>query len=191
MLENVPRPLGRALEGVRAGMQKVVYFDDNVADAPEDIRVGSPAFQDGAPLPARFTADGAKLSPPLEWQGVPEAAAAVVLLIEDPDAPMPEPLVHCIAWDLPGADGGLAEGALPSPGSKGSETELGHNSYLQAQYLPPDPPTGHGGHHYVFQVFALDQPLELQGHPGRGALVHAIKGRVLAKGRLIGTYERP
>jgi len=190
MLENIPRPIGRALQDVRAGMQKAVYFHDDIAGSDDSIRLTSPAFEEGAELPARFTADGAKVSPPLSWEGVPEAAARVVLLVEDPDAPLPEPLVHCIVWDLPGADGQISEGMLPGPAADGPDKDMGRNSFLTAQYLPPDPPPGHGVHHYVFQVFAVDRPLDFRGHPGRGALVEALRGHVLAKGKLVGTYQR-
>ena len=190
MLEKLPRGLGRALKNVRPGLEKVVFNEDVAADVPDCIEVTSAAFQDGQSMPARFTMDGEKLSPPLAWTGVPPGAAAVVLLIEDPDAPLPAPLVHTIAWALAGEDGGLAEGALKSEGSVGEDLSLGRNSFFGAQYLPPDPPPAHGPHRYVFQVFALDRAPDLHGEPIRSQLVHAMKGRLIAKGSLIGTYER-
>ncbi|MHB8283578.1 MAG: YbhB/YbcL family Raf kinase inhibitor-like protein [Caulobacteraceae bacterium] len=190
MLEHLPRGVGRALKDVRPGLEKVVFNDAVAADAPDCIEVASSAFEDGAALPVRFTADGDKLSPPLAWKGVPEGTAAVVLLIEDPDAPAPAPLVHTIAWALPGADGELAEGDLKSPAGEGQDLSLGRNSFLGAEYLPPDPPPAHGPHRYVFQVYAVNAPLELHGKPIRTQLVHAMKGHVIGKGSLIGTYER-
>ena len=69
-------------------------------------------------------------------------------------------------------------------------TPLGKSSYLKAAYLPPDPPTGHGPHRYCFQIFALDIVPALEEGAGRGAVVEALKGHVLAKGMLVGTYER-
>ena len=56
-------------------------------EAPDVIMVSSPAFRDGEPIPARFTCDGAGDAPPLAWAGVPEDAAAVSLVVDDPDAP--------------------------------------------------------------------------------------------------------
>ncbi len=84
----------------------------------------------------------------------------------------------------------MAEGELKSAGSTGQPHELGRNSFLKAEYLPPDPPTRHGPHRYAVQVFALDTPLSLAFEPGRGAVVAAMTGHVLATGLLIGTYER-
>jgi phosphatidylethanolamine-binding protein (PEBP) family uncharacterized protein len=64
------------------------------------------------------------------------------------------------------------------------------NDGFAATWLPPDPPVGHGQHRYVFQVFALDTVPRFEARPGRAELLDKIKGHVIAKGLLIGTYER-
>ena len=76
-------------------------------------------------------------------------------MVEDADAPTPHPLVHAIVVGLEPGDGALAEGALDSADHDGSGLQAGRNSYLQARWLPPDPPPGHGVHRYAFQLFAL------------------------------------
>ncbi len=189
MLEKIPHAVGEALSGLRAGIEKTACHAEFEV-VPAIIRVTSPAFGDAAALPARFTQDGVKLSPPLAWSGIPVGTAALVLLVEDADSPTPKPIVHAIAWDLDPASEGLSEGALASPGSDGTVEEVGKNTFLKAGYLPPDPPTGHGPHRYLFQVYALNRHLGLDGAPGRGALLEAMHGHVLAKGVLVGTYER-
>ena len=190
MLEKLPHAVGEALRNLSAALERTVYEEGVASGAPECIALTSAAFQDGGAIPAKYTQDGEKLSPPLAWTGVPQGAAGVVLLIEDPDAPSPSPLVHAIAWALPGADGELAEGALKSKGSAGEGLSLGRNAFLGAAYLPPDPPPGHGPHRYVFQVYALDTSPDLHGTPIRTQVTHAMKGHVIGRGRLIGTYER-
>ena len=122
---------------------------------------------------------------------MPPDAASLALIVEDADAPTPQPLVHAIVVDLDGADGALAEGALPSADNEGSGLHVGRNSYLQAAWLPPDPPPGHGVHRYAFQLFALTAGATFDGTPGRDAVLAAIKEHGLASGCLIGTYERP
>ncbi|MGE7416113.1 YbhB/YbcL family Raf kinase inhibitor-like protein [Methylobacterium tarhaniae] len=189
MLEKIPHAVGEALSGLRAGIEKTAYHAE-FEGAPAAIRMTSSAFADGAALPARFTQDGAKLSPPLAWSGIPAGTAALVLLVEDADSPTPRPIVHAIAWDLPGTSDGLPEGALASPGSEGTVEEVGKNTFLRAGYLPPDPPKGHGPHRYLFQLYALNRHLGLDGVPGRSALLEGMHGHVLAKGALVGTYER-
>lgn len=185
MLEHVPAAVGRSLAGVRAGPETLTSAK-HFADVPATLAIGSAAFAHEGPLPPEFTADGAGLSPPIEWRGLPEGTEAVVIIIEDADSPTPDPLVHAIVLDLPGRDGGVAAGAL----EHGSSLRLGKNSFLKAEYLPPDPPAGHGPHRYAIQVFALDRSLGLAENPGRGAVVEAMRGHVLAKGALFGTYQR-
>jgi Raf kinase inhibitor-like YbhB/YbcL family protein len=190
MLEKLPSVIGRTLDCARAGMNKTVFFDNRFEKVPEGITVSSPAFSDGGVIPERFTEDGQRLSPALAWRGAPNGAKATVLIVEDADSPTPHPLVHAIAWHLGGNDRSLSEGSLKSSGSRGEIAELGKNSFLHSEYLPPDPPPGHGPHRYVFQIYALDVELMLDDRPGRGAVLEAMEGHVLSKGCMIGTYER-
>ncbi|MDB4977682.1 MAG: phosphatidylethanolamine-binding protein, partial [Myxococcaceae bacterium] len=133
---------------------------------------------------------GEQTSPPLRITAVPAGTESVVLLIEDADSPTPEPLVHAIAWHLPNVDTRLDEGALQKTDAQAPRVPMGKNSFLQEAYLPPDPPPGHGPHRYVFQAFALDTKLAFEVPPGRGLLLEQMRDHVLAKGSLIGTYER-
>ncbi len=143
-----------------------------------------------AALPVGCTADGAGASPPLAWSDLPAGAAELALIVEDADSPTPAPLVHAIVLGLPPTETGLPEAALASPAGEGEGRAMGRNSYLSGQWLPPDPPPGHGPHRYVFQLFALSSPLGLEGTPGRGAVLRAMRGKVLATGHLVGTYGR-
>jgi Raf kinase inhibitor-like YbhB/YbcL family protein len=193
MLEKIPAAVGRATQGVRAGAQELAVTDTELSGVNASIEVSSEAFGYNEPIPAQYTADGEGLSPPIEWRCVPMNAEAVVVLVEDADSPTPRSLVHAIVWDLPGSDASLPEGALPSAKSSGKDPareHLGRNSALSPSWLPPDPPPGHGAHRYVFQVFALDIVPRFESRPGRSQLLEKIKGHVIAKGLLIGTYER-
>jgi phosphatidylethanolamine-binding protein (PEBP) family uncharacterized protein len=67
---------------------------------------------------------------------------------------------------------------------------IGKNSFMKIGWLPPDPPRGHGPHRYAFQLFALDKILPLTDHPGRNALLAAMRGHILARGVMIGMYSR-
>ncbi|MEO5883284.1 MAG: YbhB/YbcL family Raf kinase inhibitor-like protein [Caldimonas sp.] len=191
MLEKLPDMVGHALRGQRAGLEKTAFQAVDLRGGMAAITVGSLAFADHAPIPERYTADGEGVSPPLQWTGVPEGAAAVLLIVEDADSPTPQPLVHAIVVELPGGDGALQESALPSPDHDGAGFRLGRNSYLQASWMPPDPPPGHGVHRYAFQVFALEAGARFEAEPGREAVLGAIRDHGLASGCLIGTYERP
>lgn len=187
MLEKLPHAIGALLGGVHAGIEKTVYHDHRLAAVPTMIAITSPAFGDGATLPVRFTGDGAGVSPPLAWHGLPDTAQSVVIVVEDPDAPAPAPLVHLIVHGLGGGDDTLAEGAASSDPPT---IPTGTNSFFGNVWLPPDPPPGGGEHRYVFQVYAMGVDPDLGEHPGRGTVIDALADYAVAKGVLIGTYGR-
>ena len=185
MLEHVPQWLGRALRNVRAGHAKLA-----VARLGEEAMIGkggfalsSAAFADGKPLDPSFTADEEDaVAPPLEWTAPPPGTQELVLIVEDPDAPAPEPFCHWLVWGLPGQKGQILEGETPP--------RVGKNSFGNSEWLLPDPPTGHDSHDYVFQLFALDLPLTLMPGAKREELLAEIEGHVLAVALLTGTYKR-
>jgi len=191
MLEKLPDAIGHALREQRAGLDKTAFNAVDLRQGMAAITVTSLAFADHAPIPERYTADGEGLSPPLSWSGVPAGVASLVLIVEDADAPLPQPLVHAIVFDLRPEDGSFAEGALPSDDHEGVGLSLGRNSFMQTSWLPPDPPPGHGPHRYAFQIFALEAGVEFDASPGREAVLEAIGESAVASGCLIGTYERP
>jgi len=194
MLEKLPDAVGEALEDVRAGLAQTLYHGVDLRQGMGSITVGSLAFADHAPIPEKYTADGAGHSPPLHWSGVPPVATEVVLVVEDADSPTPQPLVHAIVHALPvceAGDGALAESAFSAVGDAEPLVPMGRNSLLLSRWLPPDPPPGHGVHRYVFQLYALGPGETLSENPGRDAVRHALVARGLASGCLIGTYERP
>jgi Raf kinase inhibitor-like YbhB/YbcL family protein len=166
-----------------AHARDMAIVDTELTGVNASIEVSSGAFGYNEPIPAQYTADGEGVSPPLEWRCVPLNAEAVVVVVEDADSPTALPVVHSIMWDLPGTDASLPEGAL-------KDERCAANDGLAATWLPPDPPPGHGQHRYVFQVFALDTVPRFESRPGRTELLDKIKGHVIAKGLLIGTYER-
>ena len=189
MLEHVPAWLGNLFQNVRAGHDKLVIAQQDITGPADPIHLSSPAFAHGGRLPDRFTADGAGISPPLAWGQLPAATASLALIVEDPDAPSFQPLVHAIVCHLAPNEHALSEGAI-APERPATGGDIGRNSFLSQGWLPPDPPTGHGNHDYVFQLFALSIDLPIDGKPGRAAFVEAITGNVLAAGMLIGTYSR-
>ena len=190
MLENLPDAIGHALRETRAGLDETAHRKVDLAAGAGAIRIASLAFADHGPIPAVYTADGEGRSPPLSWTGVPEAAAEVVLIVEDADAPTPQPLVHAIVVGLPPGDGALSERSM-SADDPPDALHTGRNSFLGSGWLPPDPPPGHGVHRYLFQLFALEAGTAWSGTPGREELLEAVAEHGLASGWLMGTYERP
>lgn len=190
MLEKLPESVGHALINQRAGMENVLYNELFRHRNTARLELTSRAFVFNGRLPVRFTADGAGISPPLSWDGVPRQTDTLALIVEDADSPTPHPFVHAIIVGLPARCASLDEGALNSPDHVGENVETGQNSFFQQAWLPPDPPPGHGEHRYVFQVYALRAGAPFSAAPGRREFTNVILDRATAVGCLIGTYER-
>ncbi len=179
--------IGQLLRPVRAGEKHLAGNDPAIRAVPATLTLSSPAFRPGGAIPARYAGRGVggNISPALSWSGVPDGTRQLVLIVEDRDAPVPRPIAHVLAV-LPADLPELAEGGL----SPGDTVRLGRNSLGHSAYDGPRPVPGHGPHTYVFQLFALGQPLTLGPSFTRRDLLAAMRGAVLARGRLDGTYER-
>ncbi len=155
------------------------------------LRLSSPAFEHGGPIPTRFTCDGADISPALDWSGAPVGTHALALIVDDPDAPDPAApkrvWVHWVLYNLPLSSTGLAEGAGSTSPGPGVRDAL--NDWNRTGYGGPCPPIGR--HRYFHKLFALDRELPDLGPKARRSDVErAMEGRILERAELIGTYER-
>jgi Raf kinase inhibitor-like YbhB/YbcL family protein len=179
--------LGRLLRNRRAGESKLAWNQPGL-DAPETIILTSPDFVDGSAMPMSSAGKGVGLniSPPLAWHGLAAQTAELVLIIEDPDVPLPRPVVHLALAGITPELEGFAEGDLNEGGPHGN----GRGSFNRTGYAGPRPVPGHGPHHYVFQLYALLRRLDLPSGAKPSAVVSAMSGTVLARGRIEGTYER-
>jgi hypothetical protein len=151
-------------------------------ELPGTITVRSPAFTEGAPIPARFTCAGADVAPALAWSGVPRDAVELALVVDDPDAPG-RTYVHWVLFGLDPALPGLREGRLP-PGARQAR-----NSGGKAGYAGPCPPGG-PAHHYRFTLYALGDHLDLPDRAKLDQALQAIGKAATAQGRLTGTFAR-
>src|SRR5262245_27518569 len=114
------------------------------------IILQSPAFKQNQPIPRRHTGDDDDVSPELSWAGAPPAAKELALIVDDPDAPTPEPWVHWILYRMSPATTRLREHVLPTLRvSEPAGALQGQNSWPKwIGYRGPAPPKGHGVHHY-------------------------------------------
>jgi Raf kinase inhibitor-like YbhB/YbcL family protein len=160
-------------------------------DTTMSLIVQSPVFGQGAPIPRRHTGDGEDLSPPLSWSGIPATARELALIVDDPDAPTPEPWVHWVIYNVPVTTEGIAEGVPPvaRPNFPAAAVQ-GKNSWSSVGYRGPAPPKGHGVHRYFFKLYALDKALDLPDGLDKPSLHKAMKGHIVAEGELMGTYQR-
>jgi Raf kinase inhibitor-like YbhB/YbcL family protein len=189
---SVASALGHITRSLRVGERSIILNQPEFANVPPSLKITSPAFSDQASIPPRYTVSGDDIFPPLEWTDVPLGAKELVLIIEDFDVPFPRPMVHLIAFALASTSPGLPEGALPSRNAAALDPapRLGRNGMGEERYDGPAALPGHGAHHYVFQLFALSEPMIFKHAPEKDEVVKMMRGRVIATGRLTGTFER-
>ncbi len=144
-----------------------------------EMTLTSPAFAEGEAIPLQFSCDGDDLSPELAWGGIPAGTASLVLIMDDPDAPVGT-WDHWILFDIPADLSGLAQG-----GTAGTD---GNNSWNRTGYGGPCPPSG--THRYFFKLYAVDIMLDLPAGTAKGVLEAAIEGHILGYVELMGTYTR-
>lgn len=150
--------------------------------------ISSPAFENGGTIPELYTCEGQDISPPLEWTDIPAGTRSLVLIVDDPDAPDPAhpkvTWVHWVVFNLPPDLEGLAEGISQLP----SGAQAARNGWNRNAYGGPCPPIGM--HRYFFKLHALDDRLNLLMAANKDQIEAAMRGHVIARTELVGTYRK-
>lgn len=157
------------------------------ANAPATIQVKSASFANMGMMPDKHSAYFQDISPEISWTNVPQNAQSLVLMMEDPDALL-KPVTHWLMANISPNVTGLPENVMKT--EKYGDAMQGANHNGKLGYYGPQPPPADKPHRYHFQIFALDTKLNLPSGFNRQALLDAMKGRVIAKGAVIGMYQR-
>lgn len=149
-----------------------------------EIRTG--AFAPGASIPEKYTCSGENISPPLAISGVPRSAKALVLIVDDPDAPAGT-FVHWVVYNMPPQTNRIDAGVKSDKTMPGGGMQ-GRNDFGGVGYGGPCPPPG-SPHHYRFRLFALSSPITPQSATGPG-VEETMQGHILASTEIVGTFGR-
>ncbi|MDD5495856.1 MAG: YbhB/YbcL family Raf kinase inhibitor-like protein [Candidatus Omnitrophica bacterium] len=142
------------------------------------MKISSPEFENNNFIPKKFSGEGEDINPPLVIENIPANARSLVLIVDDPDAPLGT-WTHWLVYDIPVVSR-IEENSIP-----GKE---GITSARSKGYHGPLPPFG--THHYFFKIYALDKELDLKEGQNVKDAERAMKGHVLDKAELIGLYKR-
>lgn len=142
------------------------------------MEISSPEFENNQLIPSKFTGDGQDINPPLIIKNIPDGTKSLVLIVDDPDAPMGT-WVHWLVFDIP-VTSRIEENSVPG--------KQGITSSGREEYHGPCPPSG--THRYFFKLYALDRLLNLKEGIGRKELEKAMQGHILGKAELVGRYKR-
>lgn len=145
--------------------------------------IESPAFAYEHTIPAKYTCSGEDVSPPLKFLQIPKEAKTLVLVVDDPDAPIGA-FTHWVVWNIPSQVKELSEGAKELVNAK-----QGTNGFRRQGYNGPCPPPGKP-HRYYFKLFALDTQLNVPDGAGKKDVEKAMEGHIIDQAEYMGTFGR-
>jgi Raf kinase inhibitor-like YbhB/YbcL family protein len=146
----------------------------------DKLTISSPDFENHGRIPDRLSADGGNEVPVVEFSGAPDGTVEYSLVVHDPDAPLANGFTHWVVYGIP-ADATRLD--LAAPGVRGGPNSLGGSAWSG-----PQPPPGHGLHHYYFLLYALGKPVE--GSPNREEFLASYAGSILEQARYVGVFSR-
>ena len=150
----------------------------------EPFTLTSSAFTDGGTLPVVYTGDGAGLSPPLAWTGVPEGTVGFAVMMTT--LALDGLKWNWVLYDIPAGVTALAE-STAGVGTVGLSSDG-----PELRYYPPMS-KGHGPKTYTFTVYALSGAPTFSvpaAQVSGAALISAISELTLESSRLSVTYTR-
>jgi phosphatidylethanolamine-binding protein (PEBP) family uncharacterized protein len=168
---------GRELRAPAPGATAPTTSAPDAIEQPSTVplfSLSSPAFTNGAELPAEFTCDGAGEPPPLVWSNPPEGVTELALVVADTAES------GAIQWVVTAIPPAAAE--IPSASVPAGAIDFG--------YQAPCPQPGEAAHVYTFTLYGLSvaagatpamtpsQAADLvQGMPAQAAQISAFFGR--------------
>ncbi|KAI1327892.1 PEBP-like protein [Xylariaceae sp. FL0255] len=166
----------------------------------QTITVTSPdCGESGSKFSIDYTHDGTGRFPALEWKAPSEITSQVkqwLLVVEDPDAPLPTPICHGIFPAIPPTKSSVEADDFTVVDSSKALMKGGFHycgSRTGAPYLPPRPLMNHGPHRYFFMVVGLKEQLsESLLAPGttRDQIAEAVEGKTVGWGMWTAVAER-
>lgn len=153
--------------------------------ALSSMALTSQSFPHGGLIPDRYIKEGDNVSPQLQWQNAPAEAKSFVVFCHDPDAPLVTAdaygFVHWVLYNIPASTSTLAENSAVGT--------AGVNDFGEQGWGGPQPPNGHGKHHYFFWLMALDTELALPAGLSLSELLPKVEPHVIAMNRMLGCFE--
>jgi len=163
------------------GCTNNISDDDLTLREVSNMRIYSPEFNDNSMIPEKFTCQGMDINPQLLFEDIPEETKSLVLIMDDPDAPMGT-WVHWVLFNIPPDVTGISEDSVPD------NAVQGRNSWPKNNYGGPCPPSGI--HRYFFKLYALDAVLALDDTVTKKDVEQAMQSHMIAKAEYVGLYKK-
>ncbi len=168
----------------------------NLANAK--MSISSPDFKDGemikeANVYKGFGCNGKNISPQIIINDIPKDAKSLALTVYDPDAPTGSGWWHWIVYNIPSTTKTIFSGdkKIAPWASFGKDAVFGRNDYGTNDYGGPCPPIGHGNHHYVLTIYALNvEKLTLPKDASAALIGYNLNANTVEKASITAIYQR-
>ena len=182
--QTAPASVETIAEPVDTGVLGTEVADTSTDGAAEAFTLIAP-WQDGGTIDARYTCDGADLSPALSWGAVPPGTVEVAIAMVDESAVSDgEPFVHWVISGLDPLEIAIADGDVP-PGSLQAL-----NFFGAVGYGGPCPPPADDAHEYRLTAYALGQQLEVFDGDLATDFLDVIELVAIGSADVTGLYQR-
>ncbi len=145
------------------------------------MQLTSSVFQNNGPIPQKYSCEGEGIHPPLSFEDVAENTKSLVLIVDDPDAPMGT-FVHWVLFNISPTTTEIPEGKVPEGAVQGKNTSG------RGDYVAPCPPSG--THRYRFFLWALSEKLRINSGATREEVEREAEKFIIERAVLLGTYEK-
>jgi Raf kinase inhibitor-like YbhB/YbcL family protein len=154
------------------------------------LQINTDAFDEGGTIPESFTCDGVDESPPLTFEGVPDDAETLALIVDDPSAGE-EPFVHWLLWNVPADRNEIPQGIPQTETVEELDgASQGTNDFDEIGYRGPCPPEGDDPHTYRFRAYALEAALNVEPGAEVDTFMDAIEENSTADAQTSASYGR-
>lgn len=154
----------------------------------KELVVTSPQFENNGWIPNCCAGYGEDKSPELKICGLPEETVSLVVVFDDLDHPISPGFNHWVGWNIDPVE--IIPGGIPKGPKIDKPIHIEQGvAYGKHCYRGPKPPFN-WNHRYRFTVYAIDTTVQLDAKSGREELYNAIESHIVAKGELIGKYQR-
>lgn len=150
------------------------------------LGIKSSVFNNGGYLPDRYTCDSLNVSPPLQFDDIPKSTKSLVLICDDPDAPMGT-WVHWVVYNIAPSTTKLLEGVVKEKALPDGALQ-GVNDFAEVGYGGACPPN-EKPHRYFFKLYALNQSLALEKGATKRDVEKAMTGHIIQEAKICGLYR--
>lgn len=150
------------------------------------LLVTSPAFENEAVIPIQYTGRGKDISPELHLSAIDKRAKSLAIIMDDMGHPIPA-YNHWAIWNIPVME--TIPANLPAGAHVvGLGSAVQGRGYGRNRYRGPKPPFN-WSHRYQFNIYVLDEMLELPANSRKRNLLAAMHGHILQESSLAGRFR--